>query len=1136
MTEIDRKNRVVGRRPGGASRQAVSSRAARAARMAGAVAGAVVVGWACGESPEPMEPSVATSLQVSPASVGFVALEQSEQATATILDQYGDPMSRGPDYWVAEDPRVAAVTSTGLITARGVGTTTVTVALGLNTAEIAVTVVQELATLSVEQSEPELFVGDEIDVDAAGFDANSFGIPDEGLPALTWSSSNEDIATVQGDGASAVIEGLRQGEVTITVSGGSASADFSVTVNASPPRRIYVTPYRRVITALGSTTTFNVRVVAENGSIIADPDVQWASLDPAVASVDSEGAVTSVKVGVAEIEGSIAGLADTAQVIVRQDVASLNLSPASTTLNPGEQVEVTVSAVDANGYEIPDEALPAIDWGNTDSQVARRTDDGAVGAKTIAVTGLRGGTTEITARADDGEGSASVTVDDPSNGNFAPLWELYHAMGGDGWTQSDNWLTSEPVGTWHGVTLDSEGRIAELDLSDNGLSGEIWGGIGELAHLERLDFSNNYGLESPIPNGVFDLAKLQELNLSRSNVQGSMGAGIGNLKQLRTLNLSFSSVTGSLPSSMGGMESLESLLLEGVPDLTGNIPASVGGISGLRRLVLTGNGGMQGSVPKELAQLASLEEFSIADTGLCVDFIVEALRAWVEQIDNASYFKCPSSLGPAYLVQSIQAFHDPVPLVAGEDALLRVFVIATEESDYGLPRTVASFYQGGVVVHEAHIPSQSTIIPTDTIENDLTQSVNAVIPGNVLQPGVEIVIKVDPGDEVPEDLGLIRRIPFEGTIALDVRNLPTFRTTLIPMLWSSNPDTDLEEQTNALTADSEELELSHHLMGFHDWHLIVDDPFYTSYNPLTNWSSALGALNSYRINEGTGRFYFGTQTWVVSGILGIAYRPGRTMLSVIRPDVIAHEWGHNLVLYHAPCGGPAGVDPDYPYPGAAIGSWGYDRGTEELVDPDVVDVMSYCDDPWISGYNLKMILDYRIGVDAMEYGRVGVLPGPREPVLLVRGRRENGALVMDPSFVLDAPAELPTRAGPYRIRGLSTDGKVVFSYLFNMQAIEDGDGVIDASFTFAIPGAGAWSDRLSEIILDGPEGTFRMGPDSVPVEHFVFDPSGRLRAIIRDEPGMSGANEAARMANQFGAAGSRILVSRGVPGPEGKIH
>ncbi|MCE2421844.1 MAG: Ig-like domain-containing protein, partial [Gemmatimonadetes bacterium] len=770
-----------------------------------------------------------------------------------------------------------------------------------------------------------------------------------------------------------MIEGLREGEVTITVSGGSASADFSITVNASPPRRINVTPYRSVITALGSTTSLTAQVVAENGSIIADPDVQWASLDPAVASVDAEGAVTSVKVGVAEIEGSIGGLADTAQVIVRQNVASLNLSPASTTLNPGEQVEVTVSAVDANGYEIPDEALPAIDWGNTDSLVARRADDGPVGAGTITVTGLRGGTTEITARADDGEGSASITVDDTTNGNFALLWDLYHAMGGDGWLRKDNWLTSEPIGTWYGVTLDSEGRITALDLFYNYLSGEIWDGIGELAYLERLDFSHNYLLTSSIPNGIFDLAKLQELDLSWSTVFGSINSGIGNLKQLRILDLSFSNLWGPLPSSMGGMDSLESLLLEGVLDLTGNIPASVGDISGLRRLVLTGNREMQGSVPQQLAQLASLEEFSIADTGMCVDFIYQNLGEWIEQVAVANYNECPVSVGPAYLVQSIQAFHDPVPLVANQDALLRVFVIATEESDYGLPRTVASFYQGGVMVHEADIPSQSTIIPTDTIENDLTQSVNAVIPGEVLQPGVELVIEIDPDGDVPNDLGLIRRLPQEGRNVLDVVNLPVFHATILPMLQSGDPDTGLEEETNALTAESENLVLSRQLMGFDEFDIEIDEPLFTSYDPTDDWYEALSALDTYRISEGTGRFYFGTQSWTVLGIVGLAYRPGRAMLSILRNDVIAHEWGHNLSLWHAPCGfpSPPSIDPDYPYWGAAIGSWGYNRETEELVDPDVKDVMSYCDDPWISGYNLKMILDYRIGVDAMEYGRVG---------------------------------------------------------------------------------------------------------------------------------------------------------------------
>lgn len=80
--------------------------------------------------------------------------------------------------------------------------------------------------------------------------------------------------------------------------------------------------------------------------------------------------------------------------------------------------------------------------------------------------------------------------------------------------------------------------------------------------------------------------------------------------------------------------------------------------------------------------------------------------------------------------------------------------------------------------------------------------------------------------------------------------------------------------------------------------------------------------------------------------IGIGY-PGD-----ISSETLVHEVGHAHGREHAPCGlyGQSS-DPDYPYGGAELGSWGYDIVTKQLFNPnDTVDMMSYCSPIWVSDY------------------------------------------------------------------------------------------------------------------------------------------------------------------------------------------
>ena len=59
----------------------------------------------------------------------------------------------------------------------------------------------------------------------------------------------------------------------------------------------------------------------------------------------------------------------------------------------------------------------------------------------------------------------------------------------------------------------------------------------------------------------------------------------------------------------------------------------------------------------------------------------------------------------AYLTQAVQSRRAAVPLVAGRDALLRVFVTAERSTGAGLPPVRARFHLGGAQAHEVVIPA-----------------------------------------------------------------------------------------------------------------------------------------------------------------------------------------------------------------------------------------------------------------------------------------------------------------------------------------------------------------------------------------------------------------------------------------------
>ena len=505
----------------------------------------------------------------------------------------------------------------------------------------------------------------------------------------------------------------------------------------------------------------------------------------------------------------------------------------------------------------------------------------------------------------------------------------------------------------------------------------------------------------------------------------------------------------------------------------------------------------------------------------------EAFLEWLAAVPTRHVALCQASPVAAYLVQAVQSGDFPVPLVAGEEALLRVFPTAARDNQQGLPPVRASFHLGGALAHVADIPGKAGPIPTDVDEGSLARSANGVIPAEVVQPGLEMVIEIDPDGTLDPGLGVVKRIPETGRMPIDVRETPVFNLTVIPFLWNTDPDSRILEQTAGMAADPE----GHRLLQDTRTLLPVGDLDVKAHEPVVSSSNDAYAIinetRAIRVMEGGSGYYMGMMSGPVTGAAGLGFLGGPVSFAVPSGSTIAHEFGHNFGLSHAPCGEPPGPDPAFPYPDGATGAWGYDfRYGGRLVGPEQKDLMSYCRPRRISDYHFTKALNFRL--DDEENASAALVAEAATSLLLWGGVDSVGTPYLEPSFVVEAPPALPRSGGEYEVTGRAVGGGELFSLSFDIPEVADGDG--SSSFAFALPVQDAWAGALASITLSGPAGSVTLDGDTNRPMAILRDPgTGQVRGILRDLPPVAAAAQADAAAALSPEPGLDILISSGIP-------
>ncbi|MXY21678.1 MAG: hypothetical protein F4Y49_10140 [Dehalococcoidia bacterium] len=195
----------------------------------------------------------------------------------------------------------------------------------------------------------------------------------------------------------------------------------------------------------------------------------------------------------------------------------------------------------------------------------------------------------------------------------AALVALYSSTDGPNWEKSDNWLSDEPLSEWYGITADFTGRVTELELDDNNLSGTLPAELGGLSKLTSLDLRYN-SLDGQIPSELGDLSNLRALRLYGNDLSGEMPRELANLTNLEKLMLWSNDLSGTIPAWLDELTKLKRLDLDD-NNFTGPIPPELGNLTELEVLWLASNN-LAGPIPPELGNLKKLKFLALFDSSL----------------------------------------------------------------------------------------------------------------------------------------------------------------------------------------------------------------------------------------------------------------------------------------------------------------------------------------------------------------------------------------------------------------------------------------------------------------------------------------------------------------------------------------
>ena len=346
-----------------------------------------------------------TSIVVTPDGLTLgIGISQQYTATAIYSDGSTQDLVSGVN-WSSSAPSVVTISSSGLAATVAAGTATITAQVGSLTDTTQLTVVAaHLVSIAVSPNPVSLAVGTDQQFSAVGsFDDGSTQL----LPSVTWSSSSTSVATINSSGLASA---AGAGTTTITAASGSVSGAAALTVTAATVTSITVTPANSNM-PVGTTKQFTATASFSDGSSEdVTASVLWGSSNPAAASINNQGLVSSVATGSTTISAVLDAVTGTTGLTVTTvKLVGIAILPSNPRIEARTFVKFTAVGTFSDGSTGSN--LAGVSWKSSTPKVASMRSSGTAFGK-------RTGSATITASASGLKGTTTLTV---SNGTLVSL-------------------------------------------------------------------------------------------------------------------------------------------------------------------------------------------------------------------------------------------------------------------------------------------------------------------------------------------------------------------------------------------------------------------------------------------------------------------------------------------------------------------------------------------------------------------------------------------------------------------------------------------------------------------------------------------------------------------------------------------
>ena len=343
---------------------------------------------------------VLQSILVTPAST-TLSVGQTQQFTATGL--YSDNSSRNLTNsvsWVSSNTSEVRMSSSGLATSDAVGSVTIS-ALQANIVGNASLTIKSAGLISMEITPSAVSVDSGATFQFTAMGSFTDGSKKNITSAVTWSSSNSAVATIDLNEIPGLAKGLTPGLSTVSAYAGALSSSATLTVNNAALVSISVAPEDPTL-PLGTEQQFAAEgTYSDQSTHDITNTVTWSSSDSDVLSVSASGLATARAFGSVTVTASLDQIVATTTISVSAaGLKAMTIRPGNAKIAQNTSQQFWAEGIFADGSTR--NVTGQVSWTSSNSSVAKMMGKGL--AKATAP-----GMTTITAAM--GSTSVSVTLD-----------------------------------------------------------------------------------------------------------------------------------------------------------------------------------------------------------------------------------------------------------------------------------------------------------------------------------------------------------------------------------------------------------------------------------------------------------------------------------------------------------------------------------------------------------------------------------------------------------------------------------------------------------------------------------------------------------------------------------------------------